>query len=158
MRVLFAVLISALMFASAAYAHEYKVASIDIHHPAVNATPPSAKVAAGYLTLKNSGSSDDTLVSVDAPTIANKVEIHEMKMTDGIMKMRPLADGLDVPAGQEVALSPHGAHVMFMGLKQPLVAGEKYEATLHFKNAGAVAVTFNVEPIGTEASSVHAHH
>lgn len=158
MRVLFAVLISALTFASAARAHEYKVADIDIHHPAVNATPAGAKVAAGYLTLKNEGKDADTLVSVEAPTIADKIEIHEMTMADGIMKMRPLTNGLDVAAGQEVALSPHGAHVMFIGLKQPLVAGEKYEATLHFKNAGAATVTFNVEPLGTEPAPAHAHH
>ena len=72
-----AALASALLFSQAATAHEFKQGDLTIGHPWSRATLPGAKVAAGYLTVKNAGSTPDRLISVTAD-IAGKGEIHEM--------------------------------------------------------------------------------
>ena len=71
-----------------ALAHDYKLGDLEIAHPWSRATLPGAKVATGYLVIKNNGTTDDRLLSVTAE-ISGKAEIHEMKMTDGVMSMRP---------------------------------------------------------------------
>ena len=150
-----AALASALLFAHAASAHEFKLGDLTIGHPWSRATLPGAKVAAGYLTVKNTGSTPDRLVSVTAD-IAGKGEIHEMTVKDGVMNMRPLAGGIEIPAGGEVKLEPGSYHVMFMGLKAPAVEGVKFPGTLTFEKAGAVEVEFAVEKAGGEAD--HSAH
>jgi len=113
----------------------------------VRATPPAAEVAGGYLTITNTGDTPARLVGGEAD-FAARVEIHEMTMADGVMRMRELADGLVVPAGERVALEPGGYHVMFMDLAEPLVEGETVTATLRFAEAGRVVLGFAVAPIG----------
>lgn len=97
-----------------ALAHSYKLGALEIGHPWSRATVPGAKVAAGYLTVKNTGSEDDKLVSVTGE-IVPKAEIHQMSMDNGVMTMRPVEGGLPVPAGGTLELSPDGYHIMFMG-------------------------------------------
>jgi hypothetical protein len=141
-----------------ALAHDAKAGAITVEHPWSRATPGGAKVAAGYLTLKNSGESPDRLVSVTTD-IAGSTEMHEVSMTDGVMRMRPVPDGLTVPAGGEVALEPGSHHLMFMDLKRPLKEGESFAATLTFEKAGSVDVTFSVEKPGAAApASEHEGH
>lgn len=142
---------------NAALAHDIKAGAIDIAHPWSRATPGGAKVAAGYLTLRNSGDTPDRLVSATAE-IAARTEIHEMRMADGVMQMRPLPEGVAVPAGGEVALKPGGIHLMFFGLKRPLREGESFAGTLSFARAGSVDVTFEVERAGVSAPSPAHHH
>jgi copper(I)-binding protein len=150
-----AALATALLFAQAATAHEFKQGNLTIGHPWSRATLPGAKVAAGYLTVKNAGSAPDRLISVTAD-IAGKGEIHEMTVKDGVMTMRPLADGLEVPAGGEVKLEPGSYHIMFVGLKAPAVEGVKFPGTLTFEKAGTVKVEFAVDKAGGEAD--HSAH
>jgi len=71
-----------------------------------------------------------------------------MSMKDGVMTMRPLPDGLMLPAGGEVALEPGGYHLMFIGLKKMLKQGDSFAGTLTFEKAGTVEVSFTVEAIG----------
>lgn len=111
------------------------------------ATLPAAKVAAGYVTIENQGSEPDRLVAVEAD-FSDAAEIHEMTMKDGVMKMRPLAEGLDIPPGQSVALEPGGYHLMFMGLEQPLVQGETVDMTLMFEQAGRLEISLSVAAMG----------
>ena len=150
-----AALASALLFSQTASAHEFKQGDLTIGHPWSRATLPGAKVAAGYLTVKNAGSTPDRLISVTAD-IAGKGEIHEMTVKDGIMNMRPLADGLEIPAGGEVKLEPGSYHLMFMGLKEPAVEGVKFPGTLTFEKAGTVKIEFAVDKAGGEAD--HSAH
>lgn len=140
----------ALSFVQAASAHEFKQGDLTIGHPWSRATLPGAKVAAGYLTVKNNGTAPDRLISVTAD-IAGKSEIHEMTVKDGVMTMRPLAGGLEIPAGGEVKLEPGSYHLMFMGLNAPAVEGVKFPATLTFEKAGTVKVEFAVDKAGGEA-------
>ena len=150
-----AALASALLFSPAASAHEIKQGDLTIGHPWSRATLPGAKVAAGYLTVKNAGSTPDRLISVSAD-IAGKGEIHEMTVKDGVMNMRPLADGLEIPAGGEVKLEPGSYHLMFKDLKAPAVEGVKFPGTLTFEKAGTVKIEFAVNKAGGEAD--HSAH
>src|SRR5262249_14990785 len=71
--------------ASAASAGEYKAGSLEISDPWSRATPKGSSVAAGYMTIKNRGSTPDRLIS-GSSDVAPKFEVHEMKMEDGIAK------------------------------------------------------------------------
>lgn len=147
-----AVFVLALLFAGAqsVFAHEFKVGDIEIGHPWSRATPAGAKVAGGYFTITNTGSSPDRLLSISSD-ISAKAELHEMGVKDGVMTMRPVVDGLEIPAGGKVILGPGSYHVMFMDLKQPPREGEMFAATLTFEKAGAVTVKFAVQAIGSPA-------
>ncbi len=90
-----------------------------------------------FVTL--TASRNDRLLSVAAP-LAGMAQIHEMKIEDDIMKMAELRDGLALPAGDAVSLKPGGNHIMLMGLKQPLVAGEQVSITLNFEQAQPMGV------------------
>jgi len=127
--------------------------AIEIAVPWTRATPPRAKVAGGYMTIKNNGKSDDRLLggSVD---FADAVEVHEMSMDGDVMRMRPLAEGLVVPAGQTITLEPGGFHLMFIGLNQRLVKGDEVVVTLTFEKIGHLELNFPVGPLG--AKSMHA--
>jgi copper(I)-binding protein len=132
---------------SAASAADYKAGSLDISDPWSRATPKGASVAAGYMSIKNSGSSPDRLVE-GSSDVAAKFEVHEMKMENGIAKMRPVKGGLEIKPGETVELKPGSFHVMFVGLKKPLSAGEHFKATLVFEKAGPVSVDYDVRAMG----------
>jgi periplasmic copper chaperone A len=146
MRSLFSLLFGlALLFASIAHAHDYKIGSLSIHHPWTKEPPPGAPVAGGYMSINNTGTQADRLLSVSGP-FAGTFEIHEMKMDGEVMKMAELPNGLEIPSGMKVSLAPGGYHLMFIGLKQPLKVGETVMATLVFEKAGSIDVEFKVEP------------
>ncbi|MGD1035791.1 MAG: copper chaperone PCu(A)C [Roseiarcus sp.] len=132
--------------AAPAFAQETKTGDLTIEKPWARATPKGAEVGVGYLEIRNNGASPDRLTGGSADFAA--VEIHEMSMAGGVMKMRELKDGLEIPAHGSVKLAPNGYHVMFTGLKRPLVEGESVRATLTFEHAGAVAVDFAVQGVG----------
>ncbi len=143
--------------AGAPMAHEFKAGAIQIDHPWSRATPGGASVAGGYLTLKNTGTTPDRLVSATA-AFAGKVEIHEMAVKDGVMTMRPLPDGIVIPPGGTVAFKPGAYHIMFLDLKAPLKEGTKVDGTLTFEKAGTVAVQYAVEGIGASGGGDHKAH
>lgn len=145
---------AALAFASmATHAHEFKLGAITIGHPYARATAAGQPTGGGYLSFTNAGSTDK-LVSISAD-VSKSVELHQMKMEGDLMKMRQV-DGIDVPAGKTVELKPGGYHVMFVGLKAPLKAGDKFPAKLKFEKGGEVDVVFNVEAPGA-APMEHKH-
>jgi hypothetical protein len=80
--------------------------------------------------------------------VAGGVEVHQMSMDNGVMKMRPVAGGLEIKAGETVKLDPSGYHLMFTGMKQQLTQGGHFKVTLDFANAGKVDVDFGVAGIG----------
>lgn len=131
-----------------ASAHEMKSGDLVIQHPWSRATVPAAKVAGGYLTIVNKGSAPDKLLSATAE-IAPKTEIHRMTMDNGVMTMRAVEGGIEVPAGGQVALEPGdggaGYHLMFMAIKTPLKEGETFKGALTFEKAGVIEVEFKVE-------------
>lgn len=134
---------AALMFVGGAIAGETKLGDLIIQNTTIRATPPKAPVSGGYMTIKNTGSKADRLIG-GSVSFAKKVEVHEMKVIDDIMKMREVAGGLEIPAGGEVTLKPGSYHIMFMKLQEQMNAGEKRAVTLKFQNAGEVEIEFDV--------------
>lgn len=134
-------------YASAAFAHDYKVGPLVIEHPWSRATPRGANVAGGYLKISNTGTTPDRLIGGTAAT-AKRFEIHEMSMTDGVMRMRELKNGVEIPAGATVELKPGSYHVMMMDLSKPFTKGDRVKASLTFEKAGKVDIEFTVEAIG----------
>ncbi len=134
----------------------YKVGDLVVVSPWTRATPGGAKIAGGYLKVTNNGKSPDRLVSA-ASAGADRVEIHEMSMTEGVMKMRPLTDGLIIKPGETVELKPGGFHMMFMDIKQPLRQGDTLKATLQFEKAGTLDVSFSVNALGATGEPAHKH-
>lgn len=141
-------------FATAAFAAKPKPApkpdTLAIESPWARATPPGAPVAGGFLTLRNTGQADDRLLSATSPD-AGKVEIHEMRMDGGVMRMRRIDDGLPIAVGGTLALAPGGYHLMFIGPKHPFVAGQTVTATLRFEHGGERTVRFDVRAMGAGA-------
>lgn len=125
------------------------------------ATLPNAPVGGGFMTIANSGSGDDRLVAATA-AFAGHVEIHEMAMDGDVMRMRELAQGLPVPAGDTVELKPGGFHLMFMDLKGALVEGDSVTITLRFEMAGEVDVPLSIGAMNAKGhdhgSMDHATH
>ncbi len=118
-------------------------ATIEVRDAWIRATAPGAPTAAGYATLINHGVATDRLMGGRAG-VAGAVEVHEMSMAGGIMRMRPIPGGLGVGASATVKLSPNGDHLMLIGLKRPLRAGEHVKVVLQFRRAGDVTADFAV--------------
>jgi len=135
-----------------AHADDVAAGSVKISAPWARATPKGAAVGVGYMTITNNGSAPDRLLG-GASDVSNRFEIHEMSMDNGVMRMRPMAKGLEIKPGQTVELKPGGNHVMFVGLKKPFAQGEHVKATLAFEKAGKVDVDFTVESIGAQSPS-----
>jgi copper(I)-binding protein len=128
--------------------------TINVHQAWARTTAPGQDVGAVYLMIVSK--KDTSLVSVKAD-IAEHAQIHSMTMDNGIMKMREL-ESLPIPAGKMVNLSPGGIHLMLVGLKKPLKAGEKIALTLEFKDTAGKSSSVNITaPIQNEASE-HDHH
>lgn len=132
-----------------AFAHGVKVGDLSIQHPWTRATPEGAKVAGGFLVIKNAGTTADRLIGATAD-FAGKVEIHEMTMDGDVMKMRPVEGGIEIPPGGEVTLKPGSFHIMFMGLKHGLKQGDEEKGTLVFEKAGSVEVEWAVDAMGAK--------
>jgi copper(I)-binding protein len=142
---------------SSASAHEYKVGSIEIKHPWARATPKGSEVAGGYMKLINTGTAADRLIG--GTNVASvKFEIHEMSMDGGVMKMRPVAKGIEIKPGETVEFKPGSYHLMFVGLKQPFEKGKRVKGTLQFEKAGTVEVEYAVEAIGGSPGMNHDEH
>lgn len=122
-------------------------AAISVEQPWARATPAGAITGAAYMTLDNKSGAADRLTGASSD-VAEKVQIHEMKVENGVMQMREIAGGLAIPANGSVVLKPGSYHVMLIGLKKPLAAGEKFALTLTFAKAGNISVTVPVEAMG----------
>jgi periplasmic copper chaperone A len=146
--------------ASGAPAHDYKAGAITINHPWARATPQGASVGAGYFSLTNTGTTPDRLVGGTAAA-AEQVELHQMTMVDGVMRMRPVKNGIELAPGQTVEFKSGAFHLMMIDLKQPLQQGQRVKGTLTFEKAGTVDIEFAVEGIGGPARAApakdHAH-
>ena len=131
-----------------------KAGTLEIQAQWSRATPGGAKVAGGYLVVRNAGTAEDRLIG-GTSDVAGRIELHEMATVDGTMRMRALDKGLAIAPGASVELKPGGYHVMFMDLKQPLKEGQRFTATLTFEKAGKVPLEFEVRSIGAGSHMAH---
>lgn len=131
-------------------------AQVSVEKPWARATAPGAKVAGGYMLIRNAGAAPDRLLSASSPA-AERVETHVHIEEGGVMKMREVK-GYDVPAGGSFELKPGGAHLMFMEIRKPFVEGETIPVTLKFEKAGEVNAEFHVGRLtAPSASKGHGH-
>jgi periplasmic copper chaperone A len=133
-----------------ALAQEFKAGDLVITQAWSRATPGGAKLGGGYLTIENKGSAPDRLVGGSAD-IADKIQVHEMAMNNGVMTMRSLDHGLSIEPGKTVKLAPGGYHLMMFDLKSPLKQGDAVPITLEFEKAGKVKLTLDVQGMGAQA-------
>jgi copper(I)-binding protein len=143
----------ALLNLHGAKAADSKVGDLQISGPWARATPKGAQVGGGYLRITNTGSTPDRLTG-GVSAVSDKVEVHQMSMSGGVMKMRQLGDGLEIKPGETVELKPNGHHLMFTRLKQPLEQGKPFTATLIFDKAGKIDLQFGVEGIGAQSGGM----
>jgi copper(I)-binding protein len=106
--------------------------TVTVTDPWVRATVPGQKATGAFMKLSSTQAM--RLVSAQS-NVAGVVEIHEMKMTDNVMRMSALPQGLPLPAGQMVELRPGGYHIMLMDLKSDLPAQSEVVLKLMFQDA-----------------------
>ena len=104
-------------------------------------TPEGRQVTGCYLTL--TASRDDTLMTAESSASA-LAQVHESSMENNMMVMYEAKAGLPLPAGQAVSLAPGGNHIMLLGVKEPLAAGDTVPLTLTFASAAPVEVEASV--------------
>jgi hypothetical protein len=120
-------------------------AQVSVEQPWTRATPPGAKVGAGFMRLRNAGAAD-RVVGASSP-VARRVEMHVTLREGDVMKMREVKS-FEVPAGGSFELKPGGAHLMLLDLKRPLKKGEKVPLTLKLEKGGEVKAELTVEELG----------
>lgn len=128
----------AFFFASAAIHAEE---AVTVAHAWVRATAPGQRVAGAYLEI--SSAVPGKLVAASSP-VAGSVEIHSMRLENGIMKMRQL-ESLELPAQQTVKFEPGGLHIMLLALKRPLKRGDKIPLRLTLQRADRSTTVVEVQ-------------
>ncbi|AUH53709.1 hypothetical protein CXB49_19765 [Chromobacterium sp. ATCC 53434] len=150
----FAAALFALCLSGLAAAHSFQLGSIHIGHPWSRAMPIASPTGGVYLSLENQGKGADRLVSASTPRAAS-AELHTHVNDNGVMRMRKVEGGVEIAPGQTVKFAPGSYHVMLVGLKQPLKAGDRFPLTLNFEKAGSIVVDVVVQD-GMPAES-HSH-
>lgn len=105
--------------------------------------------SAAYVTIANGGSGADRLTEV-AVAGGGKASIHESRTSNGIARMSPLPNGLEIPAKADTELRPGAAHLMLMGLASPPRSGDRLTLFMTFERSGEKAVEFEVRPALTQ--------
>ena len=130
--------------------------SVEVKDAWVRGTVSAQKVTGAFMEI--TGKNAVRLLSADS-TVASSVEIHNMTMKDGVMKMFPV-DGIDIPAGKTVKFASGGYHVMLMGLKQQLKPGDRVPLKLTFELADKKreSLELSVEVRDIKGERHNAHH
>jgi hypothetical protein len=135
------------LYAGMAWPHSHEKGDIQVRHPWSRATPPGAKVAAGYMEIRNNGRQPDRLVSATT-AVAQRVEIHVTERDGEVMKMREVKS-LEIPARERYQLRPGGSHLMLVDITRPLQKGEKLLMRLVFERAGELQIELEVQDLGS---------
>ena len=115
----------------------------------VRAPIPGMTKTSGYMAVTNISNKDISLVAAKSD-IADKVEIHDHTMNNGVMKMVKL-DGLLIKANETKTFESGGLHLMFIGLNDLKAIKDKVEVTFIFNDGSEQVNTFKVK-------SIHEHH
>ncbi len=138
-------------------AQYYEAGDVHIQSPWARALPPTSPNGAVYLTLTNHGAHPDKLLGASAD-IAEHVEVHSHILEDGMMKMRRV-ESVILPPHEDVLFAPSGHHIMLIGLKQPLVVGDRFPLLLNFEQTEQALVEVMVQMADAEgAGKLHHNH
>ena len=146
--------IKALILIAAISCGSAQAQTVDVKDAWVHATVAGQKATGAFMTI--TAKADAKLVGVSSPA-AGITQIHEMKMEDGVMKMRALSGGLDLPAGKTVEFKPGGYHLMLMDLKAPLANNSRIALTLVLRDAKGVESKIELKvPVASGAAHTSA--
>lgn len=128
------------------------------------ATLPDAPMGGAFVTIVNDGDAPDRLIAADSPA-AGQIRMIARRDRGAAMTLRPLPDGMEIPAGASVTLEPAGDHLALMRLAAPLTEGDRIDLTLTFARAGQVTLPLSVQPAHARpagdapgAADPHANH
>jgi periplasmic copper chaperone A len=127
--------------------HHAMSSSVKVENAWARATPGLAKNGGAYFTAVNGGKTADRIIGV-ASNVSSRTELHTHLNDNGVMRMREVKDGVEVPAGGTVTFKPGGLHIMFIGLHKPLKKGTSFPVTLMFEKAGKQTVDVTVQGVG----------
>ncbi|UTW04467.1 copper chaperone PCu(A)C [Amphritea atlantica] len=130
-------------------------AEISVDHPYVRAVPPGQPNSAAFMTLKNNGDKEVSLVSAST-SVAEVAELHAHTHEGGMMKMRRVAE-MTIPANDQVELQPGGLHIMLIGLKQALVKDQTIDLTLNFSDGSSEKLDLNVTDVMSGMGNMQMH-
>ena len=130
--------------------------SIDISEVWIREVPVNSDITALYFEVKNGGSSDDIIVSVNTH-LSEKAEIHNTVINSGGSAKMERLEEVVVPSRDTVSFSPGGMHVMLIGLNKNIKTGEEYQVNINFKNSGNKIVKARVRGI-EETINSHKNH
>lgn len=134
-------------------------AAIKVEQPEIRASIGTLATSAAYMTLRNTGSAPDRLISA-ACDCAAMAMIHQSSNVGGVASMA-MERSVAIPPGGTAVFAPNGRHIMLTGVKAPIRAGAKVPVVLKFEKAGAMTVVFtasNMPGMGAQTSQQHAHH
>jgi copper(I)-binding protein len=112
----------------------------------VRQVPPAARMTAGYLKLRNTGTEPAVIVGAESPMF-NAVEIHGTVTVDGMARMRQ-QESVTVPPGETVSFEPGGLHLMLMQAVDGIPGAGEVPLSLLLADGARIEVT---APIGQPA-------
>lgn len=115
---------------------------LEVRDAWIREAPPTAAVLAGYAELANGGDAPLRVVGASSAGF-RAVELHEMRMDEGVMRMRAL-ESVVVPAHGSVRLAPGGDHLMLLDPVRPLAAGARVGVSFEVEGGAPVVVEFEV--------------
>jgi len=130
----------------------YQLGDLMIENPWSRAT--AGRAGGAFMMIHNAGDRSDRLIAARTD-VAGLVQLHMTLVEDGVMKMRQVEGGIEVPADGMAELKPGGFHVMMMGLTGPLEEGASFPVTLTFEQAGAVTIDVRVQAAGAMDAGMH---
>jgi copper(I)-binding protein len=136
--------------------------ALEMHEPwarsSSSRTLPNTSAGA-FLSIVNKSPDDDRLVAASSP-LAERIELHGIKVVGSDIDMRPMANGIVVQGSHTTVLKPRGYHLLLLGVRTPLAKGSTLPVTLTFEKAGAVTLEFDVEEPGLIGEAVlnEEHH
>jgi len=128
--------------------------AVTVDNAWVRATAPGQKVAAAFMDL--SAKSDLTLVAAESAA-SKVVELHTMRMEDGVMVMRQVKE-IALPKGEKVSLKPGGLHVMLIDLNGQIQPDSKVALTLVVKDKAGKQSRVPVEAMTVAPGGMGHHH
>ncbi|MDM8564972.1 copper chaperone PCu(A)C [Candidatus Halobeggiatoa sp. HSG11] len=130
--------------------------SVQITEQWIREAPPNAKVLAAFMIIDNQSAESQTLVAASSPDF-ERTEIHQTIEHDGMMHMEK-QEQLVIESKQQLMLKPGSYHLMLMGIKRPLHAGDEVELTLKFANGEELVIKTPVRKSSLSKESTHNHH
>ena len=112
----------------------------------IRTMPPGLTTTAGFLSITNSGSTPCLLLSAESQ-LSDRLEFHEHLHSDGMMRMRPVTGGINVPAGETVVFKPGGLHIMLFNIQQPLIAGEITRLQFNTDQCGILDISAEIRSL-----------